>query len=533
MSLSEPQFHREEKSLSSPELVTCASWLQALAHDCADIFWMLTPTGEMYDSSSSWHAFTGQQEQDCRGKGWLDTFHPADQQQGVEALTQAVVSGRPQEATIHILRDHDTYHLISLRFVPVPGAFGEVSGVFAYGRDLTKQEQIEQMSDMQIQLALKASRVGMWDWDLTTGQLMWTNQKKALFGWPPETPISYERFLNAVHPDDREHVHQRNVRSIAEQQEYCKDYRTIWPDGSIHWLSDRARGIADASGKVVHIVGATLDITELKQTEEQLQEAHQQVSTILESITDAFVHVDSQWHFTYVNRWMEDFLGRNREALVGRCLWDVLPDLLGTPFEHFYRRAMATHQALHFEARRPITQQWLDVHVYPSQDGLAIALQNITERKQMEEALQESEARFHRLVESNIISVMMADPEGNVHEANDAFLSLLGYTREDMAAGLIQWKTITAPEVQARDRKAMEEVMRVGVAQPYEKEYVTKDGKRVPVLIGRVLFRWGDTLPLFINVVLDLTASKELERQKDLFLGMTGHELKNPLAALR
>nr|WP_274532167.1 HAMP domain-containing sensor histidine kinase [Ktedonobacter racemifer] len=75
--------------------------------------------------------------------------------------------------------------------------------------------------------------------------------------------------------------------------------------------------------------------------------------------------------------------------------------------------------------------------------------------------------------------------------------------------------------------------MRTGVAQPYEKEYVTKDGKRVPVLIGRALFRREGSTPLLLCFILDQTVRKELERQKDLFLGMTGHELKTPLVALR
>jgi signal transduction histidine kinase len=73
----------------------------------------------------------------------------------------------------------------------------------------------------------------------------------------------------------------------------------------------------------------------------------------------------------------------------------------------------------------------------------------------------------------------------------------------------------------------------VGVVQPLEKEYVRKDGKRVPVLVGRTLFRRGGSSPLVISFILDMTAQKELERQKDLFLGITSHELKTPLAALR
>src|SRR5262249_17037423 len=155
-------------------------------------------------------------------------------------------------------------------------------------------------------------------------------------------------------------------------------------------------------------------------------------------------------------------------------------------------------------------------------------LQDITERKQAEEALRESEARFRGLVESNLIGIAVSDLDGTIREANEAFLSLMGYTQVDLAAGRMQWAAMTPPEYQARHRQALEELLVTGMVQPYEQEYVTKAGKRVPVLVGRALFRREGFSQLAITFVVDLTARKEIERQKDLFLGMAGHELKTP-----
>jgi len=114
---------------------------------------------------------------------------------------------------------------------------------------------------------------------------------------------------------------------------------------------------------------------------------------------------------------------------------------------------------------------------------------NITEMKQAEEALRESEARFRRFVDSNIIGIALVDLEGNIREANDALLELLGYTREDLAAGRMQWTTMTPLEYRAQDAQAIEELLTTGMVQPFEKEYVAKDGKRVPVLTGGTLLR--------------------------------------------
>src|SRR5260370_22008514 len=109
------------------------------------------------------------------------------------------------------------------------------------------------------------------------------------------------------------------------------------------------------------------------------------------------------------------------------------------------------------------------------------ACMDITELKQAEEALRESEARFRRFVDSNIIGIALVDLEGNIREANDALLELLGYTREDLIAGRMQWTTMTPPDYQARDVQAGEEELATGTFMPFEKEDVAKDGKHVPV----------------------------------------------------
>jgi len=144
----------------------------------------------------------------------------------------------------------------------------------------------------------------------------------------------------------------------------------------------------------------------------------------------------------------------------------------------------------------------------PRPPGVREVQQNITERKKSEEALRESEQRFRRLVDSNIIGVIIANMEGII-EANDIFLQMIGYTRDELQQGMINWQSITPLEHAAADKKGLEEMLSRGFCTPFEKEYFRKDGSRVPFLIGASMLTRE---PLtWICFVLDITERKRAE----------------------
>jgi len=123
--------------------------------------------------------------------------------------------------------------------------------------------------------------------------------------------------------------------------------------------------------------------------------------------------------------------------------------------------------------------------------------------------LAEREAKIRRLVDANIIGIFIWDIEGRVLEANDAFLRMVGYERQDLMSGRVRWSDMTPPELRGRNEQTLEELNRVGTTQPSKKEYFRKDGSRVPVLIGRATFEEGGSQG--VAFVLDLTEQKEAE----------------------
>lgn len=128
-------------------------------------------------------------------------------------------------------------------------------------------------------------------------------------------------------------------------------------------------------------------------------------------------------------------------------------------------------------------------------------------RMRTQDALRVSEARFARLAESGIIAICVADLHGAVYEANDAYLSLVGYSRDDLTAGAVNWSRMTPPECVAADNVALSALAETGVAKPWEKELLRKDGQRVPVLVGVAMLDHA----LCIAFLADLTERKRAE----------------------
>jgi PAS domain S-box-containing protein len=135
----------------------------------------------------------------------------------------------------------------------------------------------------------------------------------------------------------------------------------------------------------------------------------------------------------------------------------------------------------------------------------AISLEN----SRLYRELQEREARIRRLVDANIIGIFIWDLEGRIIEANDAFLHMVGYDREDLVSGRVHWADLTPAEWRERDKQAVAALKMAGTAQPTEKEYFRKDGGRVPVLVGAAAFGGGSEQG--VAFVLDLTELKRAE----------------------
>ncbi|MGH9446674.1 MAG: PAS domain-containing protein, partial [Terriglobia bacterium] len=143
------------------------------------------------------------------------------------------------------------------------------------------------------------------------------------------------------------------------------------------------------------------------------------------------------------------------------------------------------------------------------------------------EAVQDFEARFRCLSDANIIGIVYGDA-GRITDANDAFLQMVDYSREELRAGKIRWLEITPPEYRELDRRALEEALTRGAITPYEKELRRRDGSRIWVLVGSAAVRRSPLL--YVGFVMDLSERKRKEEHLCFHASLL-EQVRNPIIA--
>ncbi|WP_245160964.1 SpoIIE family protein phosphatase [Blastococcus sp. CT_GayMR16] len=238
-------------------------------------------------------------------------------------------------------------------------------------------------------LAIDSAGIGTFDLDVVTGRLTWDDRLLTMFGYED---TAFEETIDAfnarVHPDDVPRVTEAMAACIDTCGEFEAQYRIIRLDGETRWVHARGRAIADAGGRAVRFLGAAYDTTGER-------EGAARVTRVLEAMPAGFYSLDREWRFTHVNAEAERLLGRTREQLLGRVLWDDWPAAINSIFEDSYRTAVRTGVPVSFDAYYPAPLDgWFELRAWPSPDGLSVYFTEVTERRRMQDQAERSARRL-------------------------------------------------------------------------------------------------------------------------------------------
>jgi PAS domain S-box-containing protein len=312
---------------------------------------------------------------------------------------------------------------VSASSAPIAGAAGEIIGGVLVMTDVTERNaEAVRLSQQAGLLDNTEDAIVAFDaeWFVTA----WNAGAERMYGWTADEVLGRHTLEVArleMSYEDRAEVR----RAVAEHGRWRGEVVAYRKDGtpvSVELITVALRG---DRGEITGYLGIHRDVSERKRAEEALGELRRRSETILESIHDEFFAVDREWRYTFLNeRALAEIgrmPGRNLGAadLLGRTVWEVFPELVGTTFDHEADRALREQVALEFEMRSPFTGRWTEARLYPSEAGLSVYVRDITERKRADEELRESRRRSETILASITDGFVAVDHDWRYTYLND------------------------------------------------------------------------------------------------------------------
>jgi PAS domain S-box-containing protein len=347
-----------------------------------------------------------------------------------------------------------------------------------------------------------------------------------------------------THPDDLNLIVKLRENLLAGGREnFSAEKRYLKKDGDVVWARVGISALRSPDGDITSLILISEDITERKRAEDALRHSEERLRLITNLVPLGIFAKDAAGRHIFANPALAELAGLSVEEILGKDDFDMVPDRAQAEVYRAHdlaviqsgsKMVISEESRTDFSGRTRLLQTIKIPYTVPQTGEPAVlgVCTDITERKR-------TEARFRRLVDSNVQGVFFWNTNGEITGANDAFLRMVGYTRDDLDAGRIRWADMTPPELFEQDRRALKELATTGVCDPFEKELIRRDGSRVPIFVGPAMFE--DNHEEGFCFVLDLSERKKLEQQ---FLraqrvqsigslaGGVAHDLNNILAPI-
>ncbi len=404
---------------------------------------------------------------------------------------------------------------------PIRGADGERLGRVWYFRDITENKRAEEAlreSEARSRLAQEAGRVGIFDWNAVTGRSIWTPEQEAIYGLVPgEFGGTHEDWVKQIHPKDRTWLLAEKSRIVAEQGEVNEvEYRIVRPNGEIRWVSNRGRLNYAADGRLLRIIGTTIDITDRRRSEEE----QQNLVRLIQQSRDFIALADMDGKITFMNTGARRMIGLGEDEDVRRIhIRDYVP-----PEWHAFSRDTVIRTAREqgmwegeMQIRNMQTGATIDVFrsTFLLRDStgepshFAMVTRDITERKLSERALRDRERLLGIVTGSTRVGLVVVSDRYQYLFANEAYAEIFGLDLPEIV-GRHVFDLLPAgwPQIQPRLDRAL-----AGERVAYELTLPPPFGATSPRWF-RVMYepRAGDRgRPTVVVVVMDISENKRAE----------------------
>jgi PAS domain S-box-containing protein len=337
----------------------------------------------------------GYRAEDIIGKP-LTILQPVDVgEEGTERATRSLDVGDDREVET-VWLDMDGQRIPVALAVSVVRDSATALGHITIVRDLTAEHEaraarhvLEKRLELKRGLLAEAealAHLGSWEVDVLTDHVTWSEEMARIFEMTL-SDLTRDALVQRIHPDDRELLLDARMRSMQTGEQAAVTYRLLLPSGGERTIEARWRFFHDSDAILIRGLGTCQDVTERHRAQKSIHLLANNLSEILETISDGFFAADREWRVIYINGAAERILHKKRGEIVGRSVWDVLgPNARATAFGRQLEQTASTMVGTRREDQTP-NGSWYDVRACPSPSGISVYFRDVTEHRRIMESL--------------------------------------------------------------------------------------------------------------------------------------------------